>query len=157
MSPGKKLISLSLGIAALIGAGWAVAPLGPQAATRTVANPLAHLHDWDVPQLVRHLEGQGLGLRPAASSAGGDLRYSVYLTRTVKDWSQMNRLVIVPGRIESWEGTVYCGRLPGPHTRDACSALWGDCGLIAGPFAFFGDRELLAEIRACLSRGGDTE
>jgi hypothetical protein len=30
--------------------------------------------------------------------------------------------------------------------------LWGDCCLVSGPFVFFGDPELLAEIRACLDR-----
>jgi hypothetical protein len=157
MSPGKRLINLSLGAALLIGLACAVAPLGPRAATRKAADPLAHLHDWDVPQLVSHLEGQGLGLRPVADCERGDLRYGAYLTRTEKDWVQLSRLFKAPERIESWRGTVHCGRLTAPQARDVCSALWGDCCLIAGPFVFFGDRELLAEIRAGLSRGGRAE
>lgn len=157
MSPGRKPINLSLGIAALLGLACAVVPLGPRAATSTVADPLARLHDWDLPQLVLHLEAQGLGLRPVPDSARGELRFGAYLIRTEKDWEQLSRLFKAPERIEGWKGTVHCGRVTGPQARDVCSSLWGDCSLVAGPFVFFGDRELLAEIGACLSRGGDTE
>jgi hypothetical protein len=157
MSPGKKLINLSLGFALLIGLACAVVPLGPRAATRNAADPLAHLHDWDVPQLLGHLEGQGLGLRPVADSSGGELRCGAYLTRTEKDWAQLSGLFKTPERIESWRSTVHCGRVTDPQARDVCSDLWGDCSLLAGPFVFFGDRELLAEIGACLGRGSDAE
>jgi hypothetical protein len=54
-------------------------------------------------------------------------------------------------RIHSWRGTLFCLRKSGENDWSDLVLSWGDCCLEAGPFLFFGDRELLARVRAALS------
>jgi hypothetical protein len=107
---------------------------------------------WDIPRLVRYLEGQDPTLRPVASARGLGSDRNVYFTRTDLDFTRLDILLKSPERIESWRGTVYCERMEQPESREIQANLWGDCCLLWGPFVFFGDPELLAEIRGCLNR-----
>jgi hypothetical protein len=154
MIPGKKWQLLTLG---LIPLAWLGAALGRRAGTAD--GPPVSLDSWDVPRLIAHLNGRGLGLRPVAASAGGDCTRSAFLTRTGQGFEQLNSLSKSPEWVEHWRGTAYCERLGDLRLQDMRILVWGDCCLVAPPFVFFGDRELLAEIRDILygaesSRGG---
>jgi hypothetical protein len=63
----------------------------------------------------------------------------------------LNTEAKVRENIAAWRGAVYCERAPGPVRREEQMRDWGDCCLHIGPFVFFGDREMLAEIRTSLS------
>ena len=52
--------------------------------------------------------------------------------------------------IAEWQGTVYCERWPDQEARKYQAAIWGDYCLQAGPYLFFGDRAILAEIHLAL-------
>jgi hypothetical protein len=58
---------------------------------------------------------------------------------------------MVPSRVRGWSGVVYCEWGHRNEAREDGLACWGECGLRAGPFLFFGDPEMLAEIRAALA------
>jgi hypothetical protein len=109
-------------------------------------------HATDVAHLVEYLRAGGLELRAVSADKGGAAEHNLYLTTTDKGWEQLNGVPKVPECIERWQGTVYCERVFDPATRDQQQRLWGDCCLRAGPFLFFGDRQLLGRIRACLTR-----
>ena len=49
--------------------------------------------------------------------------------------------------IGGWPGIVYCEWENHGESREDALACWGECGLRAGPFVFFGDPEMLAHIR----------
>jgi hypothetical protein len=115
----------------------------------------AQLEQWDTPRLVRYLEEWGLGLRVVATDEAQTIeRKNVFLTRTNANWDQVNRLPRYAEAIERWGGTVYCEWSSSPERRAIYFDNEGDYTLAAGPFVFFGDRELLAEIRAALNQVG---
>jgi hypothetical protein len=111
------------------------------------------LDDWDVPRLVDHLSKQGLELRVVSTQDGGTPRHNAYLTKTDKKWGELNLMLKVPEQAERWRGTLYVER---SHNTDIRAAYWGDCCLVAGPFVFFGDRDLLARVRGALGEGHPT-
>jgi hypothetical protein len=103
--------------------------------------------------MIQYLEERGLGLRAVPTDRNGKTwRRNAFLTRTDQGWDQLSALSKSVGKIDRWRGTVYCERMQQPEEREILSRLWGDCGLIAGPFVFFGDPDLLAEIREALSQ-----
>jgi hypothetical protein len=110
------------------------------------------LSDWDVPRLLEHLRARGMTFRPVSASAKGGATHNVFLTTTDKDWLELTSPPKVVERIDSWQGTLYCERIDHPGSRDVQLALWGDCCLVAGPFLFFGDRAMLAQVRDALGQ-----
>ncbi|HTU88858.1 MAG TPA: hypothetical protein VMF69_02065 [Gemmataceae bacterium] len=124
-------------------------PFGQRrAAPVAEALPLDH---WDIPELAAYLNEAGLELNSQPVRKDGDLSQSVFFTSTKKDWYELNRLFKDPKRIHEWRGTVYCSREP-PKAAAHLAQQWGNNGLLAGPFVFFGDAELLARIDAALKR-----
>jgi hypothetical protein len=115
------------------------------------ATPAAPLDDWDIPRLVAFLNGKGLGLRLVSTRKDGLLDGDAFLTTTDRDWLDLNELPKVPQLIHRWPGTLYCLRKTGEDDWSDRVVFWGDCCLEAGPFLLFGDRELLARVRAALS------
>jgi hypothetical protein len=115
------------------------------------AKPARPLNDWDIPQLVSYLNGQGLGLRLVPAEKDGVIDREAFLTTTDQDWSDLNVLPKLRERIHCWQGTLYCLRNKEGYVLSGQVDSWGDCCLVAGPFLFFGDRELLARVRAALS------
>jgi hypothetical protein len=107
------------------------------------------LDDWDVPRLVDHLSKQGLELRVVSTQNRSTSLHNAYLTTTDKKWGELNHMLKVPEQAEGWRGTLYVER---SHDTDVRAFYWGDCCLVAGPFVFFGDRDLLARVRAVLSK-----
>jgi hypothetical protein len=106
----------------------------------------------DLAHLVERLRAGGLDLRAVSVDKGGTAQHNLFLTTTDKGWEQLHAVPKVPECIDRWRGTVYCEQVFDPHTRVQQQRLWGDCCLRAGPFLFFGDRELLGRIRTCLAR-----
>src|SRR5262245_27360260 len=105
------------------------------------------LADWDVPRLVAYLRARGLSLRVVGANLHGPLGEGVYLTTTSKGWEELVHLVRAPEQIDRWRGILLCERVRAPVSR-ANPGVGRDCGLVVGPFEFFGDRELIAQIGA---------
>jgi hypothetical protein len=121
------------------------------------------------------LNGEGLGLRTVATQKDGVVRQTAFLTTTDKEWLDLNLLPKIQKRIDQWRGTLYCVRDPvgnrpellwlarkypgildgargaGGNHRSELTHQWGDCCLVAGPFLFYGDRELLGRVHAALT------
>ncbi len=107
------------------------------------------LDGWGVPELVRHLEARGLGLRAVPTGAGGSLSRNAFLTVPGKRPEGLAGLMKTPAQIDRWEGVVYCEyalRADEVQLYDR----WADCCRSIGPFWFFGDPQLLARIRQAL-------
>jgi hypothetical protein len=115
------------------------------------APPAVPLDDWDIPRLVDHLNGKGLGLRVVSTSKDGVVHQRAFLTTTGKEWADLNRLQKDRKQIDQWRGTLYCERGPGGDMSAALTLQWGDCCLVVGPFLFYGDPDLLARARAALA------
>src|SRR5262249_55096043 len=94
-----------------------------------------------------HLNRAGLEVRLRSPLKNGAIGQAAFLTTTDKDWDDLNHLYKHPSRIQEWRGVVYCERVG--HSEPILR-LWGDHYLVAGPFVFFGDSELLERIRAIL-------
>ena len=114
------------------------------------AAPAGRLDDWDIPRLVAYLNGQGLGLRMVPTRKDGIASQNAFLTTTDQDWADLNDLGKIREQIDRWRGTLYCRQKTGEKDWSDQVHYWGDCCLEAGPFIFFGDRELLARVRAAL-------
>jgi hypothetical protein len=117
--------------------------------------------DWDIPRLVAYLNDVGLGLRMVSTMKHGGIVQTAFLTTTTKEWNDLDGLPKHPKQNHRWRGTLYCergqvrilgraGRLFGDDWSDL-TRQWGDCCLVAGPFLFYGDRELLDRVRAALA------
>src|SRR5262249_40297666 len=105
------------------------------------------------PQLVAHLNGEGLPLRLVSNRKDGVVAHTAYLTITGRTWEDLIGLRVYPEEIRHWRCTLYCERGTGSEDNwSDLSQLWGDCCLVVGPFLFFGDRELLGRVRAALTR-----
>jgi hypothetical protein len=108
------------------------------------------LEDWDIPQLVTYLNGKGLGLRVVSTLQNGLIGQSAFLTTTDKEWIDLNPLTKAPKHIDRWRGTLYCERGVREPNWSRLTGQWGDRWLAVGPFLLYGDRELLARVRAAV-------
>jgi hypothetical protein len=103
-----------------------------------------------VTDLADHLGERGLKLRVVATGKGSPRDRVAFLTKD-KAWSELNVLPLRVEELHRWRGAVFCERLNQPGSRDPQIELWGDSCLLAGPFLFFGDQDLLDRIRGILS------
>lgn len=147
---GKSFAPSLLWLCAALLLSAAAFPLGRWAAKGNATGATPDLDKWDLPRLNQHLNRQGLALRLVATSPAQGVSSNAFLTRTQQGAEELGNLPKVAERVASWRGTVYCERTCSPAARDVQIDLWGDCCWSVGPFLFFGDRELLAEVRACL-------
>ena len=115
------------------------------------AAPAVPLDDWNIPQLVAHLNGEGLALRLVSTQKNGAICQAAFLTTTDKEWDELSRLAKKQEWIGRWRGTLYCKRNRG---GEELAYLWGDYHLVVGPFLFFGDPELLERVQTALASGG---
>jgi hypothetical protein len=118
---------------------------GQRFSTRAAA--LRSLDDWDIPELVDHLNRAGLQVRLRSTLPNGAIGSQAFLTTTDKDWEELGYLVKDSSRIQAWRGIVYCKCV---RKNDMVFPLWGDPCLVIGPFHFFGDAEFLERIAAIL-------
>jgi hypothetical protein len=105
---------------------------------------------WDVRDLVGFLETQGLRLHISPTWAGGNACTSAYLSMEAKPGTELYWLPKDRRAMHRWAGVVYCERSRRYENREGVVEAWGDCGLRAGPFVFFGDPALLTHIRTAL-------
>jgi hypothetical protein len=141
----SRALALALGLvllAALLLTRLA-APKGPPSAP----------DDWQVPDLLARLEARGLRLHAvAASRATGDLRMGAYLCEDERPWEDLAGLPIGAAYAGRWHGVVLVTGPFGPLAPlPEEAAGWGENGLRAGPFVFFGDAALLRRIAEALS------
>lgn len=134
----------------------AAAVLAMSLLTISVGQRLVHraamrraLDNWDFPELAEHLNRAGLNVQLHMRWKADVLIQMAFLTTTDKSWEELNRLTKDPSQIQKWRGTVYCERLR--KEMEPSLDLWDDYYLVAGPFVFFGDPELLERIRAILA------
>jgi hypothetical protein len=116
------------------------------------ANPTSSTRpfdDWNIIDLVEHLNRMGMKLQIRSTSSNGALGQTVFLTTAHKHWIDLNSLNKDPKRIHEWQGVIYCERVKGDTTLAV--RLWGDHCLAVEPFLFYGDAELLQGIRAALT------
>jgi hypothetical protein len=109
--------------------------------------------DWQVPDLLARLEARGLRLHAVpASRATGDLRMGAYLCEDERSWEDLAGLPIGAAYAGRWRGVVLVTGPFGPLAPlPEEAAGWGENGLRAGPFVFFGDAALLRRIAEALS------
>jgi hypothetical protein len=108
------------------------------------------MDDWGMPDLAGYLEGRGLRLHLSPTWAGGSPLANAFLTAEVKTGGELYGLLKSPKAIHRWAGVVYGERSRHYEGREWAVESWADCGLRAGPFVFFGDPALLADIRTAL-------
>ena len=115
--------------------------------------PLMVPDGWHVPELMTHLASRGLRLNAVASSrATSALSSGAYLSEGERPWEEVAALPVVVARAERWSGVVLV-----THSQGHSALLpedvadWGDNGMRAGPFVFFGDAALLRRIAAALA------
>jgi hypothetical protein len=133
-----KLIAFALmGLVAVV-ASW-----------REAAQPMV-MDDWNIEDLLRHLDERNVQVRAVPVMENGPLSGGVFLTTTEQPWKQLNRLPLVPDRIHDWDGTVWCARIGPSPSGDDWLWQWGDCADHQGPFVLFGDPSLRARIKEAL-------
>ena len=109
--------------------------------------------DWQVPDLLARLESRGLRFHVVPMSrATGDVTRGAYLCDGEQEWEDVAGLPADPSQAARWRGVVRVTAPSGPlaPTPDVVAA-WGENGLRAGPFVFFGDAALLRRIAEALS------
>lgn len=133
-------------LAGVILAGWA---------WRTAWRPQPlPLESWAIADMADHLCGRGIHLRVVSTAFSSPARQSVFLTQTDKPWARLNEVAALRECIDQWRGTLLLLHRGDDVDRLAeQTELWGDSCLIAGPFVFFGDPELLLSVRAVLGDG----
>jgi hypothetical protein len=117
----------------------------------TGVRPAERMKEWDCRDLVDHLHANGLQYQAVATSENGSWEQNVYLTRSARPWSELNTALKLREHLDAWRDAVYCEKAPTPSRREEQMRDWGDCCLYIGPFVFFGDRDMLAEIQASLA------
>jgi hypothetical protein len=106
------------------------------------------INDWSILELADHLKRAGLEVQVQSTRKDGVIDHTTFLTTTDKDWNDLNRLFKDPRWFQAWGGTVHCERLgKGEHALH----LLDDHYLVAGPFVFYGDTELLKRIGGMLA------
>ncbi len=113
--------------------------------------PLPDTTAWTMADLHHHLEDRGLHLRAAGTWENGPVLRNAFLTREERPWADLGGLVKDPSRIAGWAGVVYCEQAIFSRAREDALVGWGECGLRAGPFVFFGDPAMLAQLRDALA------
>jgi hypothetical protein len=151
----KRLIHLPLAtcflVCVFVGAGLLAVGEGRRCIFGEV-QPAPPMEGWDCRDVVNHLRSTGLDYQVVSTSENGPCAHSVFLTKTDKNWLELNQTAKSRERIDAWKDTVYCERLAEPWLRQEQIRQWGDCCLQIGSFVFFGDRDMLAEIESSLAR-----
>lgn len=107
------------------------------------------VYDWDFSELVEHLNQMGLNVRLRSTQASGTLGQTAFLMVSEKDWRSLNSLKKDNNRIHEWRGVLFCERV-GQSDASHLTDQWGDHCLAVGPFLFYGDTELLGQVRSAL-------
>lgn len=118
---------------------------------RDGAAPAARpIGDWDIPELVEHLNRSGVQVQLRSTVKNGADGLTAFLTATDKDWPSLNSLNKDAKRIRDWSGVLFCERV-GESDVTHFTDQWGDRCLVVRPFLFYGDAGLLHRVGAALA------
>jgi hypothetical protein len=104
--------------------------------------------------MARYLEGRGLGLRLIPANQWGRLDHNAFLVRGNYSLVELEGLPKNPASVHLWQGRVFCERWDSRWEAEQRAESWEDACLLACPFVFFGDPELLARFRDVLTDPG---
>ena len=90
------------------------------------------------------------GARIVSTRADGQIDRSFILTVRDSDEDALRSLPRQSDRIDRWRGTVQCEWLVDWQAAELFLEQWGECGLAQPPFVFFGDKDMLAQIKEAL-------
>ena len=113
---------------------------------RVAAQP--SIYDWNILELADYLDRAGLHVRVQSTREDGVIDQKAFLTTTQKNWADLNRLFKDISCSQAWRGTVHCERL---GKGEPALQLLDDHYMVAGPFVFYGDTDLLERIDAILA------
>ena len=156
MSPPKSTRPALLRPLCAVGAlALVLAWAGWHAGDSPPAVPEVNVPDgWGVPDLLHHLEEQGLALHTVPTRRG-DPRWGAYLCERERRWEELVGLPLRAERAGRWRGVVLVLPAAAPLRVPAEDVDgWGRNGLRAGPLLFFGDEALLRRIAEALARQG---
>jgi hypothetical protein len=88
--------------------------------------------------------------RIVSTRADGQIDRSFLLTVRSWDEDDLRSLPRVSDRAEQWRGAVLCEWLVDWRPAELFLEEWGEHGFARPPFVFFGDKELLAQIKEAL-------
>jgi hypothetical protein len=102
-----------------------------------------------VAQLRSFLQDQ-LGLYAAPTSVTAENPNNLFLSRGPVEWNRLMKLGRFPEHVGDWQGIVVVEPFNPQWNISPLLHGWEDCCLQLGPFLFFGDPALLAEIETAL-------
>jgi hypothetical protein len=101
-------------------------------------------------EMAKLLRSKLRGARIVSTRADGRIDRSFFLTMRDSDEDALRKLPRVPDRIKQWRGSVMCEWLVDWQPAELFLEEWGEHGLAQPPFVFFGDKDLLAQIKEAL-------
>lgn len=107
------------------------------------------INDWGIVELADQLNRMGVKVQLRSTQQNGPIGQMAFLTSTDKDWHNLNALKKDPNHIGAWHGVLYCERVGESHATHLTNQ-WGYHCLAVGPFLFYGDAELLRQVRDAL-------
>jgi len=107
------------------------------------------INDWSIVELAGQLNRMRVKVQLRSTQQDGTIGQTAFLTFTDKDWHSLNALKKDANHIHEWRGVLFCERV---GESDATHLLnqWGNHCLAVGPFVFYGDSELLRQVRDAL-------
>jgi hypothetical protein len=107
------------------------------------------INDWGIVELADQLNRIGVKVQLRSTQQNGTIGQRAFLTSTDKDWHSLNALKKDPNHIGAWRGVLYCERV-GEGDATHLTNQWGYHCLAVGPFLFYGDADLLRQVRDAL-------
>jgi hypothetical protein len=106
---------------------------------------------WNSRDVAKQLRGTGREYRVVGVDFRGLDKASAFFTETDMTWSELNGLSKTVENIASWRGSVFCQKVGSTYLFNDQMEMWGEYCLRVGPFIFFGDAAMLAEIKESLA------
>jgi len=106
--------------------------------------------DWSIVELADQLNRMGVKVQLRSTQQNGTVGQTAFLTFTDKNWRSLNALKKDANHIHEWRGVLFCERV-GESDATHLTAQWEHHCLAVGPFLFYGDSELLRQVRDTLS------
>lgn len=101
-------------------------------------------------EMAKLLRSKLQGARIVSTRADGQIDRSFLLTVRDSDEDALRSLPRVPDRIKQWRGTVICEWLVDWQPAELFLEEWREHGFAQPPYVFFGDKDLLAQIKVAL-------
>jgi len=108
------------------------------------------IDDWSIVELADELNRMGVRVQLRSTQQNGTVGQTAFLTFTDKNWRSLNALKKDSRHIHEWRGVLFCERV-GERDATHLTNQWGNHCLAVGPFLFYGDAELLRQVRDALT------